>query len=159
MARGRIEVPLDKLKWAAKQQNSATAAANVLGLSYTTFKRRCLEAGIPFKTNQSGKGEKRPAPWLEVPLDKILSNEHFMTGQGLKKKLLKAGLIENKCDECGCPPAWNGKPLTLQLDHIDGDRSNNARANLRLLCPNCHSQTPTFSRGKWKKNNAGVVEW
>lgn len=56
MARGRIEVPLDKLKWASEQENSATAAANALGLSYATFKRRCQEAGIPFKTNQSGKG-------------------------------------------------------------------------------------------------------
>ena len=158
MARGRIEVPLDKLKWASEQKNSASAAANVLGLSYATFKRRCLEAGIPFKTNQSGKGETRPAPWLVVPLEKVLSNEYFMTGQGLKRKLIDAGLMKDECSECGLPPIWNNKKLTLQLDHIDGNRADNSLKNLRLLCPNCHTQTHTFSTGKFRKKNATVAK-
>jgi HNH endonuclease len=157
MARGRIEVPLEKLVWASQQENSATAAANVLGLSYATFKRRCLEAGIPFKTNPSGKGQKRPAPWLEVPLEKVLSNEYFMTGQGLKRKLIAAKLMEDKCSECGLLPMWNGKKLTLQLDHIDGNRADNSLGNLRLLCPNCHTQTHTFSKGKFR-NKAHVAK-
>lgn len=151
MARGRIEVPLDKLKWAAAQKNSASAAADVLGLSYMTFKRRCLEAGIPFKTNQGGGGTNKPAPWLVIPLEKILSNEHFMTGQGLKRKLIAAGMMKDECSECSLQPLWNNKKLTLQLDHIDGDRADNSLKNLRLLCPNCHTQTHTFSTGKFRK--------
>lgn len=51
-----------------------------------------------------------------------------------------------KCARCGNAGEWNGDPLVLQVDHIDGDRTNNVLDNLRLLCPNCHSQTPTFCR-------------
>lgn len=55
-----------------------------------------------------------------------------------------------KCEMCGISE-WLGKPITLELDHIDGDSSNPSRKNLRLLCPNCHSQTSTF-RGRNIKN-------
>ena len=155
--RKRIEVSKEKLQWAVDQQNSATAASEVLGMSFMTFKRRCQEYGI-YKTNQGGKGAAKPRPKARIPLDKIFSNEHHMSGNRIKRKLLDEGLIENKCEICGLLPMWNDKPLVLQLDHIDGNNANNARNNLRLLCPNCHTQTDTFSRGKWKKNNAQVVE-
>ena len=50
----------------------------------------------------------------------------------------------NKCDICKSEPVWNDKPLNFQLDHIDGDHANNVRENLRMICPNCHSQTSTY---------------
>ncbi len=50
---------------------------------------------------------------------------------------------DNKCAECGITD-WNGKPLTLQLEHKNGNSENNKPENLCLLCPNCHSQTPTY---------------
>ncbi len=49
-----------------------------------------------------------------------------------------------RCVECGNEGEYNGKPLALQLDHIDGNAGNNMPINLRLVCPNCHSQTETF---------------
>lgn len=49
-----------------------------------------------------------------------------------------------KCAICGVPNVWNGKELRFVLDHIDGDASNNFQHNLRLICPNCDSQLPTF---------------
>lgn len=70
---------------------------------------------------------------------------------GTKKRRV---LIEQnkKCLICD-NNEWMGNPLVLELDHIDGDNKNNKRDNLRYLCPNCHSQTPTW-RGR---NNIGIL--
>ncbi len=62
----------------------------------------------------------------------------------------------NHCNECGIPKFWNNKPLTLQCDHIDGDCTNNQLSNLRLLCPNCHTQTKTY--GSKNTNNPHGIE-
>lgn len=149
MARNKIEVTKEQIEWALTQSNSAKAASDVIGLSFMTFKRRCKEFGL-YAPNQGLKGTKKPNPKWEIPLEKIFSNEHFMTGAAIKKKMLKAGLWTDECSECKQPPMWNGKKLVLQVDHIDGDKTNNAQSNLRLLCPNCHTQTHTFSKGKFR---------
>ena len=55
----------------------------------------------------------------------------------------------SKCAICGIPNSWCGQPISFILDHIDGDASNSSRENVRLICPNCDSQLPTFkSRNK-----------
>jgi len=54
---------------------------------------------------------------------------------------------DGKCAICGISD-WLGAPLSLQLDHIDGNNKNNRRDNLRCLCPNCHTQTPTWGSKK-----------
>jgi hypothetical protein len=59
-------------------------------------------------------------------------------------------LLENKCSKCGLGPEWNGEPLTIQLDHIDGNRKNFNLTNLRMLCPNCHTQTETYGSKRSK---------
>lgn len=65
----------------------------------------------------------------------------------------------NTCSSCGLQD-WNDKPLTMHCDHIDGNRNNNDIKNLRLLCPNCHSQTDTWcqknesSEGKKRRMDA-----
>ena len=61
-------------------------------------------------------------------------------------------ITEYKCAFCGINE-WNGKKLTLQKDHIDGDTTNNTMSNLRYLCPNCHTQTPTWGSKNIKDEN------
>lgn len=69
----------------------------------------------------------------------------------VKKRLLNKQLLEYKCAICGNNGEYNGLPLILQLDHINGVNNDNRLENLRFLCPNCHSQTETFSGRKNKK--------
>lgn len=64
------------------------------------------------------------------------------------------------CEICGISE-WQKKPITLQVDHIDGDPTNNLPMNLRLLCPNCHAQTPTWgakNKGSGRKSK-GLKSW
>lgn len=70
---------------------------------------------------------------------------------GRRRKVIEEQ--NNSCLSCGLNE-WLGEKLTLELDHIDGDNTNNVRANLRALCPNCHSQTPTW-RGKMRLSSNG----
>lgn len=70
-------------------------------------------------------------------------------GQHKNALLLERG---HRCEQCKLTE-WNELPITLELEHSDGDRKNNTKENLKLLCPNCHSQTPTWrrnARGGWK---------
>ena len=135
----------------AKTCESITALMKALGLkpngyAHKRFTLRCEALGIVYNTQRShswNKGKK----YTKTAVDDYLNNCVAITPYKLKYKLLAAGLINYKCELCQIN-AWQGRPLNLQLDHIDGNRLNNNLINLRLLCPNCHSQTPTFARIK-----------
>lgn len=92
-----------------------------------------------------GKGHSTSVTPQAQPLDFYLNNQGWIQSTKLKVKLLRAGLLEERCTLCGVGPEWNGQRLVLQLDHIDGNASDNSLSNLRILCPNCHSQTKTFT--------------
>lgn len=78
-------------------------------------------------------------------LENILAGKHpGYSSSKLKRRLIEAGIKEDRCEECGSGNTWNDKPLTLQLDHKNGDPSDHQLENLQILCPNCHSQTPTY---------------
>lgn len=77
-------------------------------------------------------------------LKQILSNEvPYEDTRSLKKRLIKEGLKENRCEKCGITE-WLGEPISVQLHHVDGNHKNNNLSNLQMLCPNCHSQTHNF---------------
>lgn len=83
-----------------------------------------------------------------VPLQEILiENSWYTNTTALKKRLLQEKIFSNTCNECGVIDYWNFKPLVLQLDHINGNNRDHRIENLRILCPNCHSQTDSFCRG------------
>lgn len=131
---------------------SMAAAATSLGLHFSTFKSRAVKYGC-YTPNQGGKNTKKP--WSsnkKIPLDDILNGgaPQYHTYK-LKVRLFREGLKTNRCEMCGID-SWLGSSISLELDHIDGIRSNHALDNLRVLCPNCHSQTETFryKRGKTK---------
>jgi len=71
-----------------------------------------------------------------------------------KSRLLTYGLKKNICEKCGIngDKGWLNQDITIELHHIDGCRSNNQLSNLKMLCPNCHSQTDNY-RNKKRKNN------
>jgi 5-methylcytosine-specific restriction endonuclease McrA len=63
----------------------------------------------------------------------------------LKIRLINENILSYRCGSCGNEGMWSGSPLTLQLDHINGNPKDHRKENLRFLCPNCHSQTNTFA--------------
>lgn len=87
----------------------------------------------------------------------LVVDSKYRSTTNLKHRLLKAGLLKNICELCGQLPEWNGLPLVLQLDHINGIRTDNRLKNLRILCGHCHSQTDTFCSKNIAKQ-AEVVE-
>lgn len=75
------------------------------------------------------------------------SDQRYFEGVVRHPKTLKTAYLRHNpetCILCKIGHEWNGKPLVLQLDHIDGNSDNNMPSNLQLLCPNCHTQTETF---------------
>lgn len=85
----------------------------------------------------------------KFPLEDYLSNRRTIQSHKLKLRLFSEGFKLKICEGCTLT-TWKGLPISLELDHVDGDHDNNELSNLRVLCPNCHSQTPTY-RGKNKK--------
>lgn len=64
----------------------------------------------------------------------------------IRNTAIRLGMKADKCESCGIDDNWNGSPLTIEIDHINGIHTDNRRENLRWLCPNCHSQTKTYRR-------------
>ena len=97
------------------------------------------------------KGKRNEWAKSTNKIEDLLTIDNTFQTYKLKQRLLKEGIIENKCIECGIIE-WNGKTINMHLDHINGINNDHRLENLRMLCPNCHSQTDTYC-GKNKKSS------
>lgn len=93
---------------------------------------------MPYHSGNGSGGRKRPLSEI------LVEHSDYNNGQSLRRRMVAEGLLEDKCYECGLPPTWSGKPLTLRLDHKNGVHDDNRSDNIRLLCPNCDSQSEFY---------------
>jgi Zn finger protein HypA/HybF involved in hydrogenase expression len=124
--------------------------SNTIGGHYKTLKRRIFFEGIDDSELDKRRTKLRSEinknkVFKKASLEEMLTKDSYYSSKHIKNRLLENELIKNECKLCGLPPFWNGKKLVLQLDHENGDSRDNTLENLRLLCPNCHTQTETFA--------------
>jgi len=131
---------MDQILLAIANSKSYSEASVNLGMSRTYLTKYIKEHKLDIAHFRPGRNR-------EIPNEELFSKSFSRRNNTVKKRITRDKLLVNSCLWCGITDTWNDKPITLELDHINGDPTDNRIDNLRLLCPNCHSQTPT-SKGK-----------
>ena len=132
------------LRKAGRKQGGGTQA---------TLRKKIEEFGIDIShftgqrwqdsPNQIDNHESRE----KYSLEEVFIKNSPVTQKVLRGYVERHNLIPYKCQNCGCDGHWQNGVIALEIDHIDGDNTNNEISNLRYLCPNCHALTDTY-RGK-----------
>ena len=140
----------DDMKNALASSVTIADALRVLGLTlsngnYLTVRRFIRKESIDV-SHMMGKahGSRNTC---KIPLNAILVEDSTYDRGHLKRRLIDGRVLVEECALCRQGAEWNGEHLVMVLDHINGVSDDNRIDNLRLLCPNCNSQQPTFSRG------------
>jgi 5-methylcytosine-specific restriction endonuclease McrA len=126
-----------------KESRSLSEVARKIEVSRNTIRDFIEKNKIDISHFMAGRN--RP-----TNLESVFCENKKMNGT-VRKLILQHKLIPYICKKCGMKNEWLGEELVLELDHIDGNSKNNRIENLRFLCPNCHTQTPT-NKGKNAKN-------
>jgi len=149
---------VEQLKIAAKKVHSVRQVIKALGLipaggNYAQIKKYLNQHRID-TTHFKGKGWNKGLRGIGKPLallSEILLKGSTFQSYKLKKRLFSAGLKKPMCEECSWAKQTSDGRIPLELDHINGNSTDNRLENLRVLCPNCHSLQPTH-RGRNKKH-------
>lgn len=149
----------DELIKAVKDSNTVSDVIRKLNLSVTasgnfqTIKKyiALLELDTSHFVGQGWTKDKTRKHPTNIPLEEILiEKSRYTSSNHLRQRLIKEGLKKEQCEKCGLNE-WLGEKLSLELDHINGEHQDNRIENLKILCPNCHSLTPTWKGRKNKK--------
>ncbi len=123
------------------------------GSNYDTVKRKIkeLHLDVSHMTGKAWNQGVRYTPLRQAqPLSEILvEHSAFVNANHLRERLLREGLKQHRCECCG-NTEWQGKPIPLELHHVNAVRDDQRLENLQLLCPNCHALTDNY-RGKNKR--------
>ncbi|MEU5582836.1 HNH endonuclease signature motif containing protein [Streptomyces huasconensis] len=142
----------EALRAAVADSHSIRDVVRRLGISnvggnHTHISRRIAKLGID-TSHFRPAAPRRPGAARDV-LTLRDPDDGRVPGERLRRALLRTGVAEH-CARCGTGTEWNGHPLRLEVDHINGDWWDDRAENLRLLCPNCHAVTDTY-RGRKRR--------
>lgn len=151
----------EQLQEAVDHAYNLTSALEYLGYKkpranmFYLLKKKCDSFNIDYTKLLNEK--KNPKARIRYSDEEVFIKNSPASQDTLRKRFIKGQYQEYKCQLCGID-SWQGKPLTLRLDHIDGDKANNELDNLRWVCPNCDSQLPTYcNKGIVDKNGQTVT--
>lgn len=138
-----LERKQEILEWISQNESKAEIARR-LQCKIDTLNSYLKKMGIEYSGNQGAKGKKSD-PKRKTFFE--LTENPNITSHKLRLRLLQDEIKEHKCECCGLSE-WMGKPIPLELHHLDGNHYNNEIDNLQILCPNCHAQTDTYCSKK-----------
>lgn len=139
---------------AVKEGHSYAEVCRIIGITpkggnLNTVKKKIQQLNLDMshftgaRWNKGLTSENHPSI-KKKNISEILIENSGWNSHNIKKRILSEGLKEYKCECCGLTE-WLGKPISLELHHLNGIHTDNRLENLQILCPNCHAQTDNYS--------------